>query len=136
VGLAGLGYLALAALLPPWRRRRRRWRASAQARVLGAWQEAVDQLRHLGLPPVTTLSAHDVARFGASAMGEVAAGHLVPLARAVNQARFAGQPADDAVASSAWFHSDALRRLVAEATPMLRRLRRRLDPRSLWGSST
>lgn len=130
-GLLLAAYVVLAAVLPVWRRRRRRLRRTPAGKVVGAWQEALDQLRHVGLPPVGALSAHDVADFGEQTIGEAAAGHLRRLADAVNQAGFAVEAPDAAAAEAAWRHSEALRRLVARATSRWSRLRRRLGPRAL-----
>src|SRR5260370_17891553 len=57
--------------------------------------------------PYTTLF-RSVAAFGIRAIGDQAAGHLRPLADAVNQAGFALVGPDDAAAEAAWRHSDAL----------------------------
>ncbi len=124
--------LALGAALPVWRRWRRRRRQRTPAdRVVGAWREALDRLRDVGLPPTHALSAHDVAAFGIRAIGDQAAGHLRPLADAVNQAGFALVGPDDAAAEAAWRHSDALWPMVARVTSRWSRLRRRLGPGSL-----
>jgi transglutaminase-like putative cysteine protease len=132
LGLPVLAYGALVIGVPRWRRSRRRRRASPAGRVVGAWHEALDGLSGLGLPPVRTLSARDVARFGVTAMGPAAADHLVPLAEAADWAGFAAEPPDEAAAEAAWRHSDAVRRLVRATMRWPARLRRGAGPRALW----
>ncbi|WP_372506207.1 DUF4129 domain-containing protein [Actinomadura madurae] len=97
----------------------------------GAWHEALDHLSDVGLSTARTLTAHEVARFGASAVGEEAHGHLGPLADLVNRSRFAASRPDPGAADQAWHHTDRLGRLVTTRAGRLRRFRRRLHPRSL-----
>ena len=129
LGVLGLAYVVAIAALPAWRRRRRRRRPTQAGRVVGAWQEAVDQLRQLGLRPSRTLAAHDVADFGVVVLGAGAAGHVRPLAEAVNEAVFAPFPPAEATVEAAWRHADALAGQVAAARSWRAALRRRLDPR-------
>ncbi|CNG72220.1 Transglutaminase-like superfamily [Mycobacterium tuberculosis] len=130
VGALVIGYLCAVLLAPALRRRRRRTGTPA-ARITGAWHQALDHLADIGLATARTLTAHEVARFGASRVGEDAGGHLGPLADLVNRSRFAGSPPDERSADRAWHHTDALGRLVTARAGRLRRLRRRLHPRSL-----
>ncbi|SNS77352.1 Transglutaminase-like superfamily protein [Actinomadura meyerae] len=130
VGAAIAGYLCAVLLAPALRKRRRRTGPPA-ARITGAWHQALDHLADAGLSTVRTLTAHEVARFGASAVGEEAGGHLRPLADLVNLSRFAASRPDQGAADRAWHHSDALGRLVTAKAGRLRRFRRRLRPGSL-----
>ena len=57
--------------------------------------------------------------------------HLRPLADLVNRAEYAEAPPGPAAAEAAWRHTDQIGRLVAGATGLLRRIGRRLHPRSL-----
>ncbi|MBE1537437.1 DUF3488 and transglutaminase-like domain-containing protein [Actinomadura algeriensis] len=123
----------LAVLLAPALRTRRRRTGEPAARIAGAWRQALDHLADVGLGTARTLTAHEVARFGASSVGEHARGELVPLADLVDRSRFAAAPPDAAAADRAWRHTDAVGRLVAAKAGRLRRLRRRLHPRSLTG---
>ncbi|MFG2243846.1 DUF3488 and transglutaminase-like domain-containing protein [Spirillospora sp. NPDC048823] len=125
-----IGYV-LAVLLAPALRKRRRRAGSPAARITGAWHQALDHLSDVGLSTARTLTAHEVARFGASSVGEDAHGHLRPLADLVNRSRFAASRPDPRAADQAWQHTDALGRLVTTKAGRLRRLRRRLHPRSL-----
>lgn len=129
-----IGYVVAVLLAPALRRRRRRTGPPA-ARIAGAWHQALDHLADVGLSTARTLTAHEVAQFGASSVGEDARRHLRPLADLVNRSRFAAdRPAPDA-ADRAWRHTDELGRLVTARAGRLRRLRRRLHPRSLTDRS-
>ncbi|MGP4023267.1 DUF3488 and transglutaminase-like domain-containing protein [Actinomadura sp. 3N407] len=125
-----IGYV-FAVLLAPSLRKRRRRAGSPAARITGAWHQALDHLSDVGLSTARTLTAHEVARFGASSVGEDAHGHLRPLADLVNRSRFAASRPDPRAADQAWRHTDALGRLVTAKAGRIRRLRRRLHPRSL-----
>ncbi len=125
-----IGYLCAVLTAPALRRRRRRTGTPA-ARITGAWHQALDHLADAGLSASRTLTAHEVAHFGASTVGDAARGHLAPLADLVNHARFAASQPDPRAADRAWDHTDALGRLVTAKAGRLRRLRRRLHPRSL-----
>ncbi|MEV3921759.1 DUF3488 and transglutaminase-like domain-containing protein [Actinomadura coerulea] len=129
-GALAIGYLGAVLLAPALRRRRRRGGTPA-ARITGAWHQALDHLADVGLSTARTLTAHEVARFGASAVGEDAHGHLGPLADLVNRSRFAASRPDPGAADQAWRHTDELGRLVTARAGRLRRFRRRLHPRSL-----
>ncbi|NKZ06947.1 DUF3488 and transglutaminase-like domain-containing protein [Actinomadura latina] len=132
IGLGALvvGYLCAVLLAPALRRRRRRTGTPA-ARITGAWHQALDHLADVGLSTARTLTAHEVAHFGASRIGDAARGHLDPLADLVNRSRFAASRPDPRDADRAWHHADELGRLVTAEAGRLRRLRRRLHPRSL-----
>lgn len=130
VGVLVIGYL-FAVLLAPALRKRRRRAGTPAARITGAWHQALDHLSDVGLSTARTLTAHEVARFGASNVGEEAQGHLGPLADLVNRSRFAASHPDPRAADQAWHHTDQLGRLVTTRAGRLRRLRRRLHPRSL-----
>ncbi|WP_242906838.1 DUF3488 and transglutaminase-like domain-containing protein [Actinomadura terrae] len=121
----------LAVLLAPALRRRRRRTGSPAERIAGAWHQALDHLSDVGLSTARTLTAHEVARFGASSVGEDARGHLGPLADLVDRSRFAPTRPDPRAADQAWHHADRLGRLVTARAGRVRRLRRRLHPRSL-----
>ncbi|MEU9869091.1 DUF3488 and transglutaminase-like domain-containing protein [Actinomadura sp. NPDC048021] len=129
-GALAAGYLGAVLLAPALRKRRRRAGPPA-ARITGAWHQALDHLADVGLSTARTLTAHEVARFGASAVGEDAHGHLGPLADLVNRSRFAASQPDPGAADRAWRHTDELGRLVTARAGRLRRFRRRLHPRSL-----
>lgn len=127
-----LGYV-LAVLLAPALRTRRRRAGPPAERIAGAWRQALDHLADVGLGASRTLTAQEVARFGASRVGADAQGELGPLAELVDRTRFAPSPPDAAAADRAWRHADAVGRLVTAKAGRLRRLRRRLHPRSLTG---
>ncbi len=128
-------YLLLAVAAPVLRRWRRR-RGGPRDRVIGAWRQTCDDL---GLPPGradgAALTAAEVSERAARALGPDVTPHIVPLARLCNFTRFAPEPAPGGlsaeVADEAWRRSDAVRGVVRRHTPPLRRLGRRLHPRSL-----
>ncbi|MGH3242677.1 MAG: transglutaminase domain-containing protein, partial [Spirillospora sp.] len=132
IGVAVLliGYVFAVLLAPALRKRRRRTGPPA-ARITGAWHQALDHLADVGLSTARTLTAHEVARFGASNVGDDAHGHLGPLADLVNRSRFAASHPEPDAADRAWRHTDELGRLVTARAGRLRRVRRRLHPRSL-----
>jgi hypothetical protein len=129
-GLIPVAYLVAVLVLPMLRRRRRRTGDTPAARIAGAWEQTVETLHTVGLPAATALTAHEVAGFG----GRTVTGtepHLRPLADLVNRAEYAEAPPDQAAAEAAWRHTDQIGRLVADAAGPLRRIGRRLHPRSL-----
>jgi transglutaminase-like putative cysteine protease len=125
-----VAYPVLGTVLPWWRRRRRRTAGDAGGRVAGAWRQTCDDL---GLAGETALTAEEVAVRGTSVHGREIASHLLPLADISNFADFAPDEVSHRDADEAWRHSDAVRRLVARRTPAVRRVRRRLHPRTLLG---
>ncbi|TMQ90298.1 hypothetical protein ETD83_36030 [Actinomadura soli] len=130
-----IGYV-FAVLLAPALRKRRRRTGTPAARITGAWHQALDHLADVGLSTARTLTAHEVARFGASSVGGDAHGQLGPLADLVNRSRFAGSHPGPDAADLAWRHTDELGRLVTARAGRLRRFRRRLHPRSLKDRSS
>ncbi|TDC45850.1 hypothetical protein E1281_29335 [Actinomadura sp. KC345] len=130
VAVVLLAYV-FAVLLAPSLRRRRRRAGTPAARITGAWHQTLDHLADVGLSTARTLTAHEVARFGASSVGDDAHGHLGPLADLVNRSRFAASHPDPHAADRAWQHTDAVGRLVTARAGRFRRFRRRLHPRSL-----
>jgi transglutaminase-like putative cysteine protease len=128
--LIPVAYLAAVLILPMLRRRRRRTAATPADRIAGAWEQTVESLHAVGLPPATALTAHEVAGFGGRTVNG-AERHLRPLADLVNRAEYAQAPPDPAAADAAWGHTDQIGRLVAHAAGPLRRVGRRLHPRGL-----
>lgn len=130
LGLLVVAYVLAVFAMPALRRRQRR-SGSPAARIAGAWHQALEHLADVGLATARTLTAHEVARFGARTVGEPALKHLRPLAEMVNRSRFSTAPADPHAADAAWQHSDEVGRLVTAKAGRPRRLLRRLHPRSL-----
>ncbi len=62
-------------------RRRRRTRGSPEQRVRGAWAQAEDQLRRVGMPRTDTLTTGEVVAFGRRRLGAEAGEALSLLAR-------------------------------------------------------
>ncbi|MFD0664957.1 transglutaminase family protein [Thermocatellispora tengchongensis] len=128
VAALALAYVALALLLPWWRRRARRNAGDAGLRVAGAWRQTCDDL---GLTGEDALTAQEVVRHGDETHGADVAAHLAPLADITNFARYAPDGAGPHDAEEAWRRSDAVHTLLRRRTPPLRRLTRRLHPRTL-----
>ncbi|MWA01833.1 DUF4129 domain-containing protein [Actinomadura sp. LD22] len=101
-----VAYLTAVLLAPALRRRRRRT-GDPGDRITGAWHQALDHLADVGLSTARTLTAHEVAGFGAAEVGEDARGHLGPLADLVNRSRFAASRPDPNAADRAWHHRPA-----------------------------
>lgn len=123
-------YVLAVLVVPVLRRHRRRRATTPAARVAGAWEQTLEALRGVGLPRQEVLTAHEVAGFGARRVSG-SEKHLRPLAELVNRAEYAAAPTDPAVADAAWRHTDAVNRLARRASGPVRRLGRRLHPRSL-----
>ncbi|KRV50878.1 hypothetical protein AQ490_13070 [Wenjunlia vitaminophila] len=133
-----LGVVVLAAayvLYALWRPRRRRSRRrnapDSGGQVLGAWEQIVERLTEIGLPPTCAHTATEVAAFGSHQVGGAAGDHLPELARLVNEVGYGGRSPDRATAQAAWRHCDAVERIVVRSVPTRERLRRTLHPRAL-----
>ncbi|MCW2876866.1 MAG: hypothetical protein JWQ95_966 [Sphaerisporangium sp.] len=127
LGAVVLVYVLAAAVVPVLRRRRRR-RGDPGERVMGAWRQVREDL---GLAGDTSLTASEVSDRAAAEAGSEVSPHIRPLAELVNYVEFAGLDVGPDVADEAWRHSDAVGTLLRRGTPRLRRVARRLDPRSL-----
>ncbi|SDH48598.1 DUF3488 and transglutaminase-like domain-containing protein [Nonomuraea jiangxiensis] len=131
-GVLVVGYAGVAAGLPWWRRRARRRAPGPKSRVLGAWRQTCDDL---GLSGRYALTAEDVITLSAGSNGHAdprthlqdeISNHLRPLADISNFVRYAPDTVTEAAATTAWRHSDAIRRAVRTRTPVTTRLRNRL----------
>jgi hypothetical protein len=112
------------------RRRRRRHARTPTARVMGAWQEALDRLTEHGLPVHRTetadeVSAHAAARFNGAA---TPVARMVPLVALALFAPF--EPSDD-VARHAWDLERAVRTGLRPVGGPRRRAWAVVDPRPL-----
>lgn len=120
------------------KRRRRSSRASrseTRDRIIGAWEETGERLAEAGIRPEPQDSPNDFARRAALTAGE-AAPPLEHLAHHYTEACYsAAQPADES-AREAWQDADAVARALDAEVSTGRRLRRRLDPRSLRRTHT
>jgi transglutaminase-like putative cysteine protease len=123
-------YLLGVLIVPMLRRRRRRGGATPAERITGAWDQTREALGAVGLPATTALTAHEVAGFGTERIAG-AERHLRPLADLINRSQYAATPPTPDTAEAAWRHADEVGRLVRRTLGPLRRLGRRLHPRSL-----
>ncbi|UGQ09030.1 transglutaminaseTgpA domain-containing protein [Yinghuangia sp. ASG 101] len=74
-------------------RRGRRRSGPPDRRILGAWAQAEEQLRRLGMPSAEAMTAHDVAAYGRRRLGDRAGEALHVLAGIHNELLY-GEPAD------------------------------------------
>ena len=133
VALGVLGFFGIVSFAL-WRRGRRRRRDhDPRRRVLGAWAEALDQLRIAGVPPRPSATALEFALRYAPAHGAGDAGPaLMELARLQSAAMFAPEPPSSVEATYAWEQVDtirtATRRNIARSARWRRILTRRRTP--------
>lgn len=125
--------LVVAALAVARRRRTasRRDAADVRARVVGAWNEALDlvDIAYANGRDTSSMTAHEVAEFAVEHIGVEAARELVPLGRMADAALFDPRGPERSVAADAWSRVEDLESLLDEHTSGMRRLRLRLDPR-------
>ena len=134
-----IGLLALFALTPvigvlvaKSRRRSRRRTARDPARsITGAWREAVDDLTDHRIHWPSSDTPLELAARVRRDVGEPAAPPMHALARAYGAIRYGNIPATRADAELAWRHVDSLREVLDRSTPLMTRLRARLDPATL-----
>ncbi|MFD9891350.1 transglutaminaseTgpA domain-containing protein [Amycolatopsis sp. NPDC059027] len=112
------------------RRRRRRHAEGNPARILGAWNEAVDRLRERGVTMTGSMTAGEAACHAASVLGP-ATGAVTALAPLATAAVFARDVPGDEAVRQAWVLEARLREELYPRRPV-RRLLARLDPRPLW----
>jgi hypothetical protein len=127
---AGTGlllYVVSAAVVPVLRRRRRRRSGDPGERVMGAWQQACEDL---GLAGETALTASEISQRAVGSIGPEISAYIGPLAELSNYVEFAGRSVGPDAADEAWRRSDAVGALLRRGTPLLSRVTRRLDPRS------
>jgi len=130
LGVAGFFAIISFAL---WRRARRRRRDhDPRRRVLGAWAEALDQLRTAGIPERPSATALEFALRFAPAYGVGDAGPaLMELARLQSAAMFAREAPSSVEANFAWEQVDTIRaatRANISFTARWRRTLRRYSP--------
>ena len=136
VALALVGVLLafeVAVVLTKRRRRAKRRRATPpSARILGAWDEAVDRLRERGLPPTGSLTATEVVDAAAGVTSAETAGCLLPLCGALNRALYHPGGGRPGAAEEAWDAVDAFEDHLAASVGWVPRVAAVLDPRPLW----
>ena len=135
VAIAGIAVAALAMVVLAiflaiaftiWRRRwRRRHEPDPRRRVLGAWAEALDELRSAGVPPRPSATALEFALRYAPAYGAGDAGPaLMELAQLQSAAMYAREEPSAVEATSAWEHVDTIRATIRHNIARTRRWRR------------
>jgi transglutaminase-like putative cysteine protease len=129
VALALLAAYLIAVLVIPWHRRRSRQRRHEPgARVIGAWQEALDCLRACGVPASSAHSVPEIAELAARRIGAPARPALTGLASLTDHAVFAFTPVAEDAARQAWQHLGTVRHAAALRMTRRARLRARLRP--------
>lgn len=133
LGLPLLILGALAAALTgakAFRRRRRRERGPAAARIAGAWRELLDLGRDLGIPPAPLATRREHAAH-AEQRGLASA---TTVAVAADAAVFGREDPDDAAASRIWALVEETRHGAIANLARWRRAWVALNPGSLWAS--
>ncbi|MFD4669377.1 transglutaminaseTgpA domain-containing protein [Lentzea sp. NPDC058450] len=130
IALAGLVLLFLGGVVGGkqrlrWRRRRT---ADPAARLLGAWQEAVDRVLELGLRVPLSMSRHDISAAAHAKFGDRVL-PLVTMAPLADAAAFAGVPPSEDDVVLAWGLESDLRQAVQPRR--FGRIRAAIDPRPL-----
>lgn len=113
------------------RRERRRRVADARGRVIGAWEESLDDLVAVGVRRDASATAGEVVAVGVDRLGREGAVPLGPLADLANAARYAAEPPHPSDADAAWQHTSALSSAIRRALGRRDRVRRALDLRVL-----
>jgi hypothetical protein len=131
VAVGVVGFFAIVSLAI-WRRaRRRRHDRDPRRRVLGAWAEALDQLRAAGIPARPSATSLEFALRYAPAHGAGDAGPaLMELARLQSAAMFAAEPPSPVDANFAWEQVDAIRAATRRNITLTARWRRNLTRRN------
>jgi hypothetical protein len=117
------------------RRRRRAFRGSTTARVVGAWREGRENLRSHGARVSRAMTVQDAARETGQSMGDDAATRVRAFEAVVNTALYAPLEPDEEMASVAWEAEGALREFLWENSTARQRLLAAVDPRPLIRSS-
>ncbi len=94
------------------RRRRRRRRPDPVERIAGAWAEALDRLRDLGLSADATDTPVEIATAAPATVGSEAAPSLARVAVAHTRAQFGAGPVGAIDADAAWDHEDEFERRI------------------------
>ncbi|MBX3313680.1 MAG: hypothetical protein KF906_05100 [Actinobacteria bacterium] len=110
------------------RRRRRRSSGGLPSRVNGAWLEAVDFLRDLGLRPDPSATRRELAVAAGEDVGWAAGQRF---AARIDAAMFGPAVLDDGAVQDAWGHLDAELDALRAPMPRGQRIRAALSPASL-----
>ncbi len=131
VAIAGALSLLVALVIAAIRRTRRRRRdPDTRARVLGAWNEALERLAAAGVEPRPSATALEFALRHAPAHGAGAAGPaLMDLAHLQTAALFGDEPPSEEDARVAWERVDAIVDALRQSVPRTDRWAKRLRPR-------
>lgn len=133
--LAGIAFLALWVVVLRFVRARRRHRrlavTDARARIVGAWEEALDRLAEDGLRDSRAMTATDVVRVGVARLGPEAGQPLASLRTIVNQARYRAADPTAQQVDDAWSLATQFGARWNKTRSVGDRLRLLVDPRPL-----
>lgn len=133
-GIAAAGTVALLAvgvLLARRRLRSSRLKGRGARRVIGAWRQAMDEMRGSGvrIPPSSTVS--DCVNCCQEAVGPRQAEILLPLGLLANRALFSAESASESSATKAWQLAEEFKQALSVNRSLPAKLRYALDPRVL-----
>lgn len=113
------------------RRRVRRHANTAAQRVVGAWEEALDQLRATDVVRPQTFTATELADNVEATVGPTPARHVRAIGTLANVALFSRRSSTEEQAEEAWRHFDSFAVALSTRMPWPKRVRAMLDPRDL-----
>jgi transglutaminase-like putative cysteine protease len=113
------------------RRHRRRTAGSPNARVVGAYQDALDEFSLAGLHRTQRLTGAELSALADEQFGEVVARHATVVATLANEALFSGRPLDERSAQRAWDDARELRRALRSTRSTGSRIVGAFNPRPL-----
>jgi hypothetical protein len=112
-------------------RRRSRQHGQPVERIVGAWHEAADRLRGLGVDTRRSVSAREVAEETRMRFGKTAGDRTSSIADALDQALFGRVGPTEGTAADTWVNEKALATELRSHESLLARLIKFVDPRSL-----
>ncbi|MCO5971385.1 transglutaminase domain-containing protein [Actinoallomurus soli] len=132
----GIGYLTAGRIVRVSVRRRRR-SGGPYEQVVGAWQEATEQLARLpGMAGLTALTTDEVTERAIRSLGREATAELAGLAGRLSAAVFSPRPPDAADAAAAWLAAARLRAMAEGRIGHRQRLRDfTRPPWTVWRSA-
>lgn len=113
------------------RRHRRRTGGTANDRVVGAYQDALDEFSLAGLHNTQRLTGAELAAMADEQFGEVVGRHTTTITTLANEALFAQRPVDEGAVQQAWADAGELRRSLRASRGRGSRVLTAFNPRPL-----